>query len=210
MMITDNQEDYLINILRLSEKGGVVKTSALSKFMGVSPASVSEMLKILAEQGLVNYRKYKGVSLSEEGAEYARGIKRKHKIMERFLTDVLDVSDIEAHEEACKMEHVLSDGSAEKLSRIINVHADLGGQENLKTQTRSLNAMEPGDEGVISHLKCDDSGKIRRLLSIGFVPGRKVKLDNRLSSKGPIIASIGGSSIALDTDLASLVFVEEG
>lgn len=108
------------------------------------------------------------------------------------------------------MEHVLSDGSAEKLSRIINVHADLGGQENLKTQTRSLNAMEPGDEGVISHLKCDDSGKIRRLLSIGFVPGRRVKLDNRLSSKGPIIASIGGSSIALDMDLASLVFVEEG
>lgn len=209
-MITGNQEDYLINILRLSEKGGVVKTSGLSKFMGVSPASVSEMLKILAEQGLVNYRKYKGVSLTEKGSEHARGIKRKHKIMERFLMDVLDVSDIEAHEEACKMEHVLSDGSADKLSRIVNVQGDLGDSDHVKAQTLSLDRMETGGEGVISHLKCDDSAKIRRLLSIGFVPGRKVRLDNRLSSKGPIIASVGGSSIALDMDLASLVFVEEG
>lgn len=206
-MITGNQEDYLVNILRLSEHGGVVKTSTLSKFMGVSPASVSEMLKILAEQGMVDYRKYKGVSLTEKGAEYARGIKRKHKILERFLTDVLDASDIDAHEEACKIEHVLSDDSAEKLGRIVNIR---NGSDRRSANSMSLDLMEPGNNGTISHLECDDSAKIRRLLSIGFVPGREVKLENRLSSQGPLIVRVGNSSIALDLDLASKVFIEEG
>lgn len=74
----------------------------------------------------------------------------------------------------------------------------------------SLDLMEPGNNGTISHLECDDSAKIRRLLSIGFVPGREVKLENRLSSQGPLIVRVGNSSIALDLDLASKVFIEEG
>ena len=63
-MTTGNREDYLINILRLTEGEGVAKTTELATYMNVSPASVSEMIKVLAKEGLVNYEKYKGVSLS--------------------------------------------------------------------------------------------------------------------------------------------------
>ena len=66
-MTTGNREDYLINILRLTEGDGVAKTTELASFMNVSPASVSEMVKILANEGLVRYEKYKGMSLTEEG-----------------------------------------------------------------------------------------------------------------------------------------------
>ena len=88
-MSTDNREDYLINILRLTEGTGVVKTTELANYMKVSPASVTEMLKVLQKEGLVNYERYRGVSLTEEGNIRARDLRRKHHIMERFLTDVL-------------------------------------------------------------------------------------------------------------------------
>ena len=86
-MTTGNREDYLINILRLTEGEGVAKTTELATYMNVSPASVSEMIKVLAKEGLVNYEKYKGVSLTEEGLTYARQLRKKHHVLERFLTD---------------------------------------------------------------------------------------------------------------------------
>ena len=108
MMTTGNREDYLINILRLTEGEGVAKTTELASYMNVSPASVSEMIKVLAKEGLVNYEKYKGVSLTEEGLTYARQLRKKHHVLERFLTDYLNIDHKTAHEEACRMEHAIS------------------------------------------------------------------------------------------------------
>ena len=100
-MSTDNREDYLINILRLTEGVGTVKTTEIANYMGVAPASVTEMLKTLSKEGLVNYERYRGVSLTEEGIAAAKNLRRKHHIMERFLTDVLEVDHQSAHDNAC-------------------------------------------------------------------------------------------------------------
>ena len=89
-MTTGNREDYLINILRLTEGDGVAKTTELASYMNVSPASVSEMIKVLAKEGLVDYEKYKGVSLTDEGLTLARQLRKKHHVVERFLTDYLN------------------------------------------------------------------------------------------------------------------------
>ncbi|MCL2786162.1 MAG: metal-dependent transcriptional regulator [Methanomassiliicoccaceae archaeon] len=211
-MATGNREDYLLRILRITDGEGTAKTNDIAALMNVSAASVTEMLKVLAEDGLIEYRKYKGVSLTEKGLAQAKRLRDKHQIAERFLMDVLDKDQGSAHEEACKMEHVLSDESAKKMCRIIGAadmtECEVCGPECLKKESGiQLNRMSAGMNGKISHLKCDNSEKIRKLLSIGFVPGRTVSLVNRTTNNGPIIFRMGESNIALDQDLASIVFV---
>ena len=123
-MGSENREDYLINILRLSEGKGNVRTSELASYMKVAPASVTEMLRVLSDAGYVNYVKYQGVSLTPEGLNYARNIRRKHHIMERFLTDVLDMDPESAHTQAHAVEHSLSDDAANKICRIAGTKTD--------------------------------------------------------------------------------------
>lgn len=218
-MTTGNREDYIINILRLTEGKGVVKTTELASFMNVSPASVSEMLKVLSEEGLVNYEKYRGVSLTEKGMQSAKNLRLKHHIMERFFVDVLDKDHASAHTEACAIEHSISDESANKMCRMMGTKVDSDcevctnpchGVRDTSLPTISLVDMELNDTGVISHLICNDSNKIKKLISMGFVPGRTVKIETKLSSKGPRIVKIGDSVIAIDRDMSTLIQVDIG
>ena len=99
-MSTGNREDYLINILRLTEGERAAKTTELATFMKISPASVTEMLKVLAADGYVNYERYKGVTLTESGMNYARQIRKKHHVVENFLINYMDMDPNTAHNEA--------------------------------------------------------------------------------------------------------------
>lgn len=215
-MSTDNREDYLINILRLTDGVRTVRTTELAKYMDVSPASVTEMLKVLKKEGLVNYERYRGVSLTEEGNIKARALRRKHHIMERFLTDVLDIDHKEAHDQACAVEHSISDETADRMCRIIGtkVDADCTTCNNPCTEYRSpiLNCiaasdMGQGERGRISHLSSENGDVIRKLISMGFVPGRDVELSASVSDKGARIIKIGETTIALDKDMASAIYV---
>ena len=212
-MSTDNREDYLINILRLTEGKGVVKTTELANYMNVSPASVTEMLKVLKNEGLVNYERYRGVSLTEEGNIRARELRRKHHIMERFLTDVLDIDHKDAHDQACAVEHSISEDAANKMCRMMGtkIDGDCGTCKNpchdCINDCIPASDMRQGDKGTISHLSSDDAGAIRKLISMGFVPGREIELSASVSDKGARIIRIGDSTIALDKDMASAIQV---
>ncbi|MCL2712878.1 MAG: metal-dependent transcriptional regulator [Methanomassiliicoccaceae archaeon] len=212
-MATGNREDYLLRILRLTEGENSAKTTDIAALMNVSAASVTEMLRVLSDEGLIVYRKYRGVRLTEKGIAQAKRIRDKHQIAERFLMDVLDKEQGEAHEEACKMEHILSDESARRMCRIISSaemsDCEVCGTECVKKRSGiQLNRMSTGMIGKISHLRCDDAEKIRKLVAIGFVPGRTISLVNRTTNNGPIIFRMGESNIALDQDMASLVFAD--
>jgi DtxR family Mn-dependent transcriptional regulator len=211
-MATGNREDYLLRILRLTDGDGTAKTTDIAALMKVSAASVTEMLRALSKDGLISYKKYRGVSLTPEGLAMAKRIRDKHQIAERFLMDVLDKDQGAAHEEACKMEHILSDESAKSMCRIIggaDTSCEVCDTDCIRRSSGvQLNRMPPGMPGKISHLRCSDPEKIRKLISIGFVPGRSISLVNRTSNNGPMIFHMGESNIALDQDLASLVFVD--
>lgn len=217
-MSTDNREDYLINILRLTEGNGVVKTTELANYMNVSPASVTEMLKVLQKEGLVNYERYRGVSLTEEGNNRARDLRRKHHIMERFLTDVLEIDHQDAHDQACAVEHTISEDAANKMCRMTGtrVDDDCGTCKNpchCSTDRLDictpLSEMKQGEKGYISHLSSDDASVVRKLISMGFVPGREVELSATVSDKGARIIRIGETTIALDRAMASAVNVSK-
>ncbi len=217
MMSSGNREDYLISILRLTEGEKTAKTTELATFMNVSPASVTEMLKVLAGEGYVEYEKYKGVTLTESGLDYARNIRKKHHVMESFLMNVLNVDHQMAHEEACKMEHAISDDSMLRLCQMVGSPVDndcksckspckAATGERLDVET--LDAMDMGEHGMISHIKSEDPDIVKRLISMGFVPGREVSVEGRVSDRGPRIIGIGDSTIALDICLASAIYVD--
>ena len=216
-MTTGNREDYLINILRLTEGDGVAKTTELAAYMGVSPASVSEMIKVLAKEGLVDYEKYRGVSLTEKGLVYARQLRKRHHVLERFLTDYLNIDHKTAHEEACKMEHAISDESAIKICHMMGTPVDSDCQSCIKPCKAAsdglmnivpLNRMAQGEKGRISHIASEDTEEVKKLISMGFVPGREVSIETILSDGGPRVVKLSNSSMALDFLMSSHIYVD--
>ena len=215
-MATANREDYLISILRLTEGKGTAKTTELAEFMDVSPASVSEMVKVLSAEGYVKYEKYRGIALTEEGLNYARQIRKKHHVLERFLTDYLDVDHQTAHEEACKMEHAISDESAVKMCQMMGPRIDddcKGCSNPCKTATEGLvkitplESMPSGARGRISHVLSNDSAVVKKLVMMGFVPGKEILVETAVTN-GPHIVKMGDSSLAVDTRFSSCIFVD--
>ena len=208
-MTTGNREDYLINILRLTEHKQIAKTTELASFMDVTAASVSEMLNTLSKEGMVRYQKYKGVSLTEEGMAYAKQIRRKHHIMEHFLINVLEADKNTAHEEACRMEHVLSDKSAKKMCQITGYteRCDECRDDCIDAETVTLTSMEPMTRGVISHLRSVDSSHLRKLISLGLIPGKTIRKENDPAA-GTFIIHVDGFDIAVGEDIADSVFID--
>ena len=217
-MTTGNREDYLINILRLTEGENATKTTELATYMSVSPASVTEMLKALANEGLVEYERYHGVKLTEEGLVYARLIRKKHHVLENFLINVLNVDRNTAHNEACRLEHALSEESAIKMCQMLGTQVDSDCQ-SCSTPckaassdgihiTASLSDLSPGEHGIISHLKNNDSKIIKKLIMMGFIPGRELTLDSNSPGENMTVVNVENSVVALTADLASSVYID--
>lgn len=216
-MTSDNREDYLISILRLSDGNRNVKTTELASFMNVSPASVTEMTKTLAKEGLVVYERYKGIKLSDEGMKAARQLRKKHHVIEHLLIDCLGLDPHEAHDEAHKMEHAISDNTSIRICTMVGNPVDddcAYCSDPCKRYTKSssnivqLNKMAKNKEGTVAYIRSENSEDIRRLNSIGFVPGRDVKIDSILMDGGDRVVKIGQNLVALNYDLASCVYVD--
>jgi len=118
---TEHVEMYLKYIYLLSvQNRGPAKTGEISHFLKVAPSSVTEMLDRLEEDGLSRHEKYQGATLTKKGREHALRILRRHCTMEYFLVQALGVPEGRYHDEACEMEHVLSDDTARRLRKWID------------------------------------------------------------------------------------------
>ncbi len=118
--LTENVEMYLKYIYLLSQRNhAAAKTGEISKYLKVAPSSVTEMLERLEKDGLVKYRKYQGATLTKRGRDVAVKILRRHCTMEYFLVQALGVPEGRYHDEACEMEHVLSDDTTRRLQKQI-------------------------------------------------------------------------------------------
>ncbi|MBP1707764.1 MAG: ideR, partial [Chloroflexi bacterium] len=107
--MSKSTEEYLEALYTLTQDRAAATTSDISKRLNIAPASVTEMLKKLADKGYVKYSPYQGVTLTPGGYEIAEKMTRKHRLLERFLHDTLNIGNNRVHQEACAMEHGLSD-----------------------------------------------------------------------------------------------------
>lgn len=131
--LSESIEEYLEMLFTIEEDLGLiyninddevyVSTSMISNKLDIAPASVTQMLKKLNDLGYVTYVPYKGALLTENGLIRAKKVSRKHRILERFLFDVLGIKHEKIHEQACDMEHVLSDDAERALCHMLN-HPD--------------------------------------------------------------------------------------
>ena len=128
--ISENIEEYLEVLYRNGSNGEQVSTTQLSKDLGIAPGSVTQMLKKLEDLGYIVYTPYKGAILTDEGMKIAQKITRKHRILEKFLLEVLKIKEENVHEQACEMEHTLSDEAERALCTMLH-HPDLCPDENV-------------------------------------------------------------------------------
>jgi len=118
-MLGRREEDYLEAIYEISKRNGRARTTYLAEYLGIKPASVTEMLQKLAQKRLIIYKPYKGVILSEEGKKIANAVRERHYTIRELLRYLLVPSDI-AQRDACIMEHNLSPVTIIQLKKFIN------------------------------------------------------------------------------------------
>jgi DtxR family Mn-dependent transcriptional regulator len=228
-------QDYLKAVYGLRKNGDLVSTTQISQKLDVAPASVTEMLKKLSEEGYIKYSPYHGSTLTEKGLKEAQKITRKHRLLETFLTDVLHIGKEKVHVQACEMEHTLSDEAEESLCRFLK-HPDTCSddgktipacdlpfsscEECIKLHAQGLEQVGKRHENLtpIQELKGGKYGKIsfirgehkvlQRLLDMGLTPGTKIKVVKVAPMNGPVEVSVRGSKLAIGRDIACNVFVE--
>lgn len=113
--LTSVMEDYLETIFELDRDKKVVRVKDIANKLGVKMPTVCGMLRSLSDRGLVNYEKYERVELTGEGTGIGLEMMRRHKLLRRFLVDILQIDEPTADTDACKMEHALSPATLERL-----------------------------------------------------------------------------------------------
>ncbi len=106
--LSESMEDYIEAISQLEDRLKVVRVKNIAHTMKVKMPSVSSALSVLEKKGMVNYEKYDYVELTENGKQVARGVRRRHDALKKFLVEVLDVDEKSADEDSCGMEHHIS------------------------------------------------------------------------------------------------------
>jgi DtxR family transcriptional regulator, Mn-dependent transcriptional regulator len=212
-------EDYSKAIYALqAHSDEPVSTNALAQRLGITPGSVSAMLRKLDELGLIDHVPYRGVRLTPDGQRLALEVIRHHRLLESFLADTLGMPWDRVHAEAEVLEHVLSEDLealiAAKLGHpTVDPHGDPIPSADLTLQertTRSLNDLQPGDRGVFVRVSDADPEMLRYLAGRGISPGDTLEVRERQPFGGPVFVAFGDREHALGGQLAEAMRVEAG
>lgn len=113
--MTSSLEDYLEAVFVLAQKGSAVRLTDIAAMLNVSKPSANRAVNMLTQNGFLSHEAYGSITLTPEGETYAASILHRHKLLKHFLVSTLGVNDETAEEDACKMEHVMSSETIEKL-----------------------------------------------------------------------------------------------
>ena len=212
--ISENVEEYLETIYKKSLKDNMAKTTEISKDLDIAPGSVTQMLKKLEEEGYVNYYQYKGVKLTDKGYKIARSIVRKH-------------------EQACAMEHSLSDEAERKICQLLNYPDQCPDDHNvipvcnlnvstcyecsqisdiseIPKRIENLIAvgnMMPNQRGKVKFIR-GDKDKLQKLLDLGITLETEITLLNSTPLNGPVNVLVESKEVNIDKELAYNIFVD--
>lgn len=213
--LSEAQEDYLKHIYLLSENSQSVSTQSLADHLKVKPASVTGMLKKLANVNLVVYERYYGVKLTEAGEKVAIEIVRHHRLIEMYLSEVLGYSWDEIHEEAERLEHHISEKFEQKIAEKLghpthDPHGDpIPTAELVFPDSPVLIALStavPGTIGVIRRVRTQDSDALNLLSKLDLI------IDTRLevleSGRDAVRVVLGNDRLLVPTSLARQIMIE--
>jgi DtxR family Mn-dependent transcriptional regulator len=187
-MISHAEENYLKAIFKISEKEAkAASTNAIASEMQTTAASVTDMLKRLAEKNLIVYEKYRGVELSKEGSQVATALIRKHRLWEVFLVEKLGFAWDEVHDMAEQLEHVQGNDLVGRLDTFLghpkfDPHGDpipdAEGRWAFRPQSL-LSTLKPGDRGVVTGVEDHTPTFLQYLDQLGLTLGAGLELLER-------------------------------
>ena len=213
--LSSNHEDYLKAIYLLETSGQKVTNSALSEYIGFTPASATNMVKKLAQMDLVVYERYQGVTLTDTGRRVALEVLRHHRLLELFLHKTLDIPWDRVHDEAERLEHVISESLEDAIAASlgypkVDPHGDpipsKSGEIN-HTPSLPLSRAETGRTYRLVQVLSQDSERLAYLGTLGLHPDVEVHLQERAPFDGPVLLVIAGLAHALAYDMAGLLQV---
>jgi len=225
-------EEYLEALYKLTEDGKPAKTSEIASELGLSPSSVTEMLKKLENKRYIKYKPYYGATLTRKGRRMGRRVTRKHRILERFLHDILKIKKKDVHEQACEMEHVISDEVEEALCKFLSHPEECPDDQKpippcdkdvescaeciaeekkhprRKSELVSLVNLKNGEEGIVKFLR-GGRGLVRRLADMGLTRDTKITVNKSAPFRGPVEIRVRGTRLALGRGVATRIFVQK-
>ena len=211
--LTHSAEDYLKAIYRLTAGGEPATTSELATTLDLAPASVSGMLRRLADQRLVQHEPYRGVTLSRDGRRIALRMLRRHRLIEAYLVAHLGYSWDTVHAEAERLEHAVSDTLVERMAHVLgdpleDPHGDpIPGPDGSLAELVyvPLSDLKVGETVEIRRVDTNDADRLRYLGAEGLTPGTRIRLSARGPFEGPVTIRVGRRDVVLGVDLAALV-----
>lgn len=215
VVISQAMEDYLKAIYKLLERNELAPTSALAELVGVSPASVTNMCKKMAELNLVEYEPYQGVKFTAAGRKMALEMVRHHRLLELYLAEALNVPWDRVHEEAEKLEHVISEDLEERMAAALGdpLFDPHGAPIPSRTGTISYPAsgrlidMKAGARLIVVEVDDRDPELLRYLGGMGLYPGAELLLLDCAPFAGPITFNLGGQQYSLGQHAAKSILV---
>jgi DtxR family Mn-dependent transcriptional regulator len=216
-LISPHIQDYAKAVYALQSRDGTpVSTNELADRLGVTPGSVSAMVRKLAELGLLEHEPYRGVQLTDQGRQVALEVLRHHRLIELFLAEELGMSWDRVHAEAEVLEHHLSDELEQLISKrlgdpTLDPHGDpipTAAFEIDEGQTRSLDELAPGAVGRFVRVSDSDPEMLRYLADQGIAIGDELEVTRRQPFGGPVFVRIGGHEQPLGGELAQAMRIE--
>jgi DtxR family transcriptional regulator, Mn-dependent transcriptional regulator len=212
---TRAQQDYLKALYLLGGDERPVPTSELAQRLGISSPSVSEMVTRLSAQRLVEHDRYRGQQLTREGRKVALELVRHHRLLEMFLVQILGYSWDEVHDEAERLEHVISERMEQRIYDLLgrpdidpHGHAipTLTGKVRA-VSNRSLSECHAGEKVVVHDVSDEDPSKLREIGRRGLKPGTRIDVISGSQFEGPIEVRVKGRRESVPLGLARAMFV---
>lgn len=216
---TQSVQDYLKRIYELTESGAPASTNDLARELNIKPASVTGMIQKLAAEkpALVEYQKHQGVTLTRAGRKAALEVIRHHRLLEAWLVQTLGYSWDEVHEEAERLEHVISEDFEQRIAAAMghplrDPHGELIPTAELvmpEDNSTPLSSLRPNRTGTVQCVKDADTDLLRYLEGLGLVPDAEIEVMEYSPFDHNLTVKVGRKTIVLGLNITSKIFIEE-
>ena len=217
--LTISIQDYLKHIYELTENGESASTNALARKLKISAPSVTGMVQKMAsaKPALVEYQKHQGVTLTREGRRAALEVIRHHRLLEAWLVQTLGYSWDEVHEEAERLEHVISEDFERRIAAALghplrDPHGELIPTADLKMpldESTPLSALRKNQSGKILCIKSADADLLRHLNELGLTPNTSIEVVDYSPFDHNLTVTAGKRTSVLGLNITGKIFVEK-
>ncbi len=216
-MPTEVVENYLKAIYELQAEHGKVATTMLAEHLQLAPASITGMIKKLAELQLVVHERYQGVALTEAGRKIALEVIRHHRLVELYLAEALGVPWDQVHAEAERWEHVLSEELEDRIDAVLghpttDPHGAPIPARNgtiIERATVRLSELCAGQAATVAEVSDRDPALLRYVGSLGLYPKTPVQVTAVAPFAGPLTLAVGAATAVLGREAASFILVTD-